>query len=317
MTVCLEKRKVALNQEGACPFLRYRDQIEEQIANSISSFGEKTKLRDACEYALTNGGKRFRPLIVLLIAEALGHGLDVFEAALSVEFFHTASLIVDDLPCMDDDDERREKPSLHKVYGEATALLASYALITSAFEKIYRNSKIMQEANTAFSQFADRACALSLEVASSCAGILGATGGQFFDLYPPDHSSEAVHQVIYQKTVTLFEVSFVLGWVFGGGENDKLELVKKAAYHFGMAFQTADDLGDLLQDEQKQKQISIARLLGQEKALLFFEEQIDCLRQILEELKLMTTSFDKMCDLLVSYALKNVEANKEPQAQIK
>src|ERR1700724_3308878 len=78
-------------------FFFHRDKIEQEIAKSILSFGEKTKLRDACEYALTTGGKRFRPLIVILIAEALGNGLNVYESALSVEFFHTSSLIADDL----------------------------------------------------------------------------------------------------------------------------------------------------------------------------------------------------------------------------
>ena len=70
---------------------------------------------------------------MILIAEALGNGLNVYESALAVEFFHTASLIADDLPCMDNDDERRERPSLHKVYGEAIALLASYALDHRSF----------------------------------------------------------------------------------------------------------------------------------------------------------------------------------------
>src|SRR6202167_2596390 len=111
------------NQMGSSHFFFHRDKIEQEIAKSILSFGEKTKLRDACEYALTTSGKRFRPLIVIFIAEALGNGLNVYEAALAVEFFHTASLIADDLPCMDNDDERRDKPSLHKVYGEAIALL--------------------------------------------------------------------------------------------------------------------------------------------------------------------------------------------------
>src|SRR3989339_1471770 len=115
-------------------FFSYRDKVEQELAKSISRLGEKTKLRDACEYALTNGGKRFRPLIVLMVSEALGKDLNVSDAALSVEFFHTASLIADDLPCMDNDDERRDKPSLHKVYGETISLLSSSALITAAFE---------------------------------------------------------------------------------------------------------------------------------------------------------------------------------------
>ncbi|MBY0529992.1 MAG: polyprenyl synthetase family protein [Rhabdochlamydiaceae bacterium] len=268
--------------------------------------GEKTKLRDACEYALTNGGKRFRPLIVLLVAEALEMGLNVVEAALSVEYFHTASLIADDLPCMDNDDERREMPSLHKVYGESIALLASYALITAAFEKIHRNALVMRESGAPFAQASDRACMLALESATHCSGILGATGGQFHDLFPPNHNLETVKQVIYQKTVTLFEVSFIFGWVFGGGDVSKLDLVKKAAYHFGMAFQTADDLGDMLQDEKKQREISIARLIGKERALAFFEEEMRHLNKLLEELKLLTPSFEKMCNTLVKYAHNNI-----------
>lgn len=289
-------------------FFFHRDKIEQEIARSILCFGEKTKLRDACEYALTSGGKRFRPLIVILIAEALGNDLNVYESALAVEFFHTASLIADDLPCMDNDDERREKPSLHKVYGDAIALLASYALITAAFEKIHSNSVVMQEAGVPFSHFSDRACALALESATYCAGILGATGGQFLDLFPPNQSLDTVKQVIYKKTVTLFEVSFVLGWLFGGGDVNKLEKVKTAAYHFGMAFQTADDLADMLQDEKKQRETSIARLIGKDRALLLFDEEMRYLRKELLELGILTPSFEKMCNILVRYAIENAKA---------
>ena len=286
----------------------HRDRIEQEIAKSILSFGEKTKLRDACEYALTVGGKRFRPLIVILVAEALGHGMNVYESALSVEFFHTASLIADDLPCMDNDDERREKPSLHKVYGEAIALLASYALITAAFEKIHSNAVIMKEAHPPFCHFSDRACTLALESATHCAGILGATGGQFLDLFPPNQSLDTIKQVIYKKTVTLFQVSFIFGWLFGGGDISKLEKVKKAAYHFGMAFQTADDLGDMVQDEKKQRETSIARLIGKERALALFDEEIRHLRKELQELNILTPSFEKMCDILINYAAENAKA---------
>src|SRR5579862_2114710 len=279
----LKPNPVEMGRMGSSHFFFHRDKIEQEIAKSILSFGEKTKLRDACEYALTNGGKRFRPLIVLLVAEGLGNGLNVFEAALSVEFFHTASLIADDLPCMDNDDERRDKPSLHKVYGEAIALLASYALITAAFEKIHANAKVMQEAQPPFCHFSDRACALALEAATHCAGILGATGGQFLDLFPPNQNLDTVKQVIYKKTVTLFQVSFIFGWLFGGGDISKLEKVKKAAYHFGMAFQTADDLGDMLQDEKKQREMSIARLIGKERALSLFDEEMRHLRKDLQD----------------------------------
>jgi geranylgeranyl diphosphate synthase, type II len=286
-------------------FYSHRDKIEQEIAKSMLGLGEKTKLRDACEYALKSGGKRFRPLLVLLIAEALGNGLNVLDAALSVEFFHTASLIVDDLPCMDNEDERRSQPTIHKIYGEPIALLSSYALICAAFEKIHTNTVKMREAEGSFQEMANSAGMLALEQATRCAGILGATGGQFFDLFPPNLSLEMLRQIIYKKTVTLFEVSFVFGWLFGGGEPFRLEQVKKSAYHFGMAFQIADDLGDLVQDEKNRRQINLAQHIGKDRALSLFEEELKCFKITLMELGLDTPSFKKMCDMLQQLAVKN------------
>lgn len=283
-------------------FFYYRDQIEQEIAKSIVGFGEKTKLRDACEYALRNGGKRLRPLIVLLVAEALGNGLNVLEAALSVEFFHTASLIADDLPCMDNEEERRDKPTVHKIYGEAIALLASYSLMTAGFDKIYRNAIVMQAAPLPFSLLSDRVCMIALEAATRSSGILGATGGQFLDLYPPTHSLDTLKQVIYKKTITLFEVAFIFGWVFGGGELEKLESLKKAAFHLGFAFQIADDIQDCQQDEKKEREMNMARFLGKERALGLFEEEMSHLQHRLRELGLNTPSFEKMCSLLTTMA---------------
>lgn len=283
---------------------QYRVYVEELIANCFSSFGERTKLRDACEYALTNGGKRLRPLMVLFIAEALGHELDVSCAALSVEFFHTASLIADDLPCMDNDDERRNKPSAHRVFGESVALLASYALITAAFEMIYENSEVMRNAGTRFSSLADETCALALKSASRCAGIQGATGGQFLDLFPPKQDLEMITEVIYKKTITLFEVCFTFGWLFGGGESSRLEEVKQAAWHFGMAFQIADDLDDMAQDEKNQRPINMARLLGKEKAFEFFSKEATLFKESLQQLNIWTPPFEEMHQMLLDHAMK-------------
>jgi geranylgeranyl diphosphate synthase, type II len=280
-------------------FFFHRDRIEQEIAKSISSFGEKNKLRDACEYALTSGGKRLRPLIVLMVAEGLGCGLNVYESALSVEFFHTASLIADDLPCMDNDDERRHKPSLHKVYGETVALLASYALITAAFDKIHKNGVIMRERGALFSSMSDRACLIALESATHCSGILGATGGQFLDLFPPNLNFETVRQIIYKKTITLFEVSFIFGWVFGGGDPSEVDLVKKCAFHMGMAFQIADDIIDLDQDDKKQREINMAHVIGRGRSSLLFKEEMDLFRSCLKQLRLDTPSFEKMSSLLM------------------
>ncbi len=286
-------------------FYAHRDKIEQEIAKSILSLGEKTKLRDACEYALKSGGKRFRPLLVLLVAEALDNNLNVLDAALSVEFFHTASLIVDDLPCMDNEEERRSQPTLHKIYGESIALLSSYALICAAFEMIHTNTTKMKA--SAFRETADAAGMLALENATRCAGISGATGGQFYDIFPPNLTLETLRQVIYQKTVTLFEVSFVFGWLFGGGDSFRIEQVKKSAYHFGMAFQIADDLGDLAQDEKNQREINLAKHIGKERAYSVFEEELKLFKITLMELGLDTPSFKKMCDMLQQLAVRNFE----------
>lgn len=293
------------NIKGVSHFFFYRDKIEQEIAKSLLSFGEKNKLREACEYALKSGGKRFRPLLTVLIAEALGHNLSVYDAAISVEFFHTASLIADDLPCMDNEDERRNKPSLHKVYGESIALLSSYALICAAFEKIHANGASVRERGLPFSASSDRIVVIALELAARNAGILGATGGQFLDLYPPGFTLETVRQVIYKKTVTLFEVSFVFGWLFGGGDISALDSVKKAAYHFGMAFQFADDMGDLIQDEKNQRQINIAKYIGKERAFQCFHEEMRQLQKYFQEIHLDTPSIKKLVDMLNKMAEDN------------
>ena len=166
---------------------KYRVRIEGELEKHISEMGDKTSLRDACEYALLSGGKRLRPMLVMMVADALGNRLDVTQAALSVEFFHTASLIADDLPCMDNDDERRSRPSLHKAFDEGVALLASYTFIASGYEGIYKNGQAMKK-NYQFGAQADAATIGCLEIATRCAGIFGATNGQFLDLYPPDRS---------------------------------------------------------------------------------------------------------------------------------
>lgn len=266
----------------------------ELIENSIredleNNFGPKTRLRDACEYTLLNGGKRFRPCIVLMTAEALG-GLELaVGAALAVEYFHTASLIADDLPCMDDDAMRRNKPSVHIVFGESVALLASYALISAGYRLIMQNARDDEKLLKA-----------ALESATYNTGILGATGGQFMDLFPKDRSIETVKDILNKKTVTLFELSFSLGWIFGGGDLSKMDQVKELSKHFGMAFQIADDLQDISQDGHAA--VNLAVSIGKEKALDQFSEETEALKRILEGLSLDKEAFLKPLKALLQEA---------------
>lgn len=240
----------------------------------MPSFGPKTPLRDAVEYALRNGGKRFRPAIVYLVAEALGKPFSVTDAALSIEYFHTASLVADDLPCMDDDDERREKPALHKAFDEATALLATYALISAGYDRIRLAAELHED---------PRVLSLAIESASKNTGILGASGGQYLDLYPPQIDEMTLLQAIDLKTGTLFEISFVFGWVFGGGDLNQLNLVKRAALGFGRAFQISDDFLDLAEDQHGMNYPQVA---GRERARELMLSELTAYEEALKKLRL-------------------------------
>ncbi len=267
---------------------KYRQRIDDALRLALPHFGEKTTLRDACDYALMSGGKRLRPTLVLMVAEALQHDLNVLPAALSVEYFHTASLIADDLPCMDNDDQRRNRPSLHKAFEESVALLASYTLIAAGYEGIYKNAGEMK-ANVLFKHRAGEATMRSLEIATRCAGIRGATGGQFLDLFPPDKSAETLRKIIAQKTGTLFQISFAFGWLFGGGASERLSEVEAAAGHLGMAFQIGDDLAD---EQQHAEETNAAAILGRIRAVALFNEEIGCFEKRMRALGSWTPAFE-------------------------
>jgi geranylgeranyl diphosphate synthase type II len=273
----------------------YQKQIEKALEKEIKKFQkQKSPLIEACSYSLLSGGKRFRPLLVMLTAKALGKKHNVFPAALSVEFFHTASLIADDLPCMDNEEKRRNHPTVHKVFGESTALLASYTLIAMAYEMIERNCSVFRKEGLN----CDQLCEKALYVVSRSAGFLGATGGQFLDLNPSDRSLKTLLKIIEQKTITLFEISFELGWIFGGGDLKKLPLLKKVAYHFGLAFQMLDDLQDQKQD-LKNSAMNIANLIGTEETKVRIKRSLSLFRSSLKSLGIFSQEFQAIYSFLL------------------
>lgn len=277
-----------------------KETFETFLKRNIPRLGDQNTLRDACEYALSNGGKRIRPIIVMMVCRALANNLDVLEACLSVEYFHTASLIADDLPCMDNDDFRRSKPALHKKYGEAVALLASYALISAGYEKIFQSVQVLSKQKAPFCDRANEVCVIALDAATRCAGISGATGGQYKDLFSQVKTFEEALDVIYKKTVTLFEIAFVFGWLFGGGDVEKVEEIRDAAYHFGMAFQIADDLDDM--DQDKQDSLNLGHILGKEKAREKFNEEIEAFCLKMKKNRMLSPEFLQAVDLIKNYA---------------
>ncbi len=245
----------------------FTERFERMAQEAILALGKKTPLRDACEYALMAGGKRIRPAIVFMVADALGHGFDPIHAALSIEYFHASSLIADDLPCMDNDETRRGKPTCHVAFGETIALLASFALIAAGYEEIAKAGKAMGEKSGAI-------VTLALENASINSGIQGLVGGQYADLYPSSPKTENLLEMIRGKTGAYFEVALVFGWLFGGGDFSHLDAVKEIGQHLGVIFQIVDDLEDSQQDIENYATLNILLLLGREAAREIFGDQV-------------------------------------------
>ncbi|MFK7779208.1 MAG: polyprenyl synthetase family protein [Gimesia sp.] len=200
-------------------------------------------LKEAMSYSLTAGGKRLRPILVLLSCEACGgEQEDALPAAIAIEMVHTYSLIHDDLPAMDDDEFRRGLPTSHIKFGEANAILAGDALLTRAFEIIA-------------SQIELKSCAAECCVdLANAAGAVGMVGGQVADLESEncDHSNLEVLEAIHRrKTGRLICSALTMGARIGGADAMTLEKLQKYGICIGLAFQITDDLLDLTGDEEK------------------------------------------------------------------
>lgn len=269
----------------------YKSRMDEALQIHARSYLPENPLSQATRYAILNGGKRTRSAIVLMVADALGQSFNPMQAAIGIEVFHCASLVADDLPCMDDDDMRREKPSTHKAFGEGLALLASYALIADGYGCIARCCAANPE-------LSPRVCQIALDCAAHNTGLQGATGGQFLDLCPPNLKEETIRDIHHKKTTSLFEIAFVYGWLFGGGSIEKVSEIKSLAASFGMAFQIADDIGDQEQDAEHPERVNYAARLGEEKALSALQVELSLYEDKLKALELNTPALRSLADLL-------------------
>ena len=226
---------------------RYKSYLELIEPALKSRFGEVRGfafdgLLEAMDYSLTAGGKRIRPVLAMEFAR-LG-GLEAGEAlpvACAVEMLHTYSLIHDDLPCMDNDDLRRGKPTNHKVFGESTAVLAGDALQAEAFGAILRSSLPAERRAS---------CA---EILAGAAGVDGICGGQFIDLSSEGHalSADELSELQGRKTGALLSAACMLGAAAAGAGGDALEAASQYGARLGAAFQIRDDMLDVISTESE------------------------------------------------------------------
>ena len=241
-------------------------------------------LGESMRYSLLAGGKRIRPMLVLEFCRICGGDMTkALPTACAVEMLHTYSLIHDDLPCMDNDDLRRGRPTNHKVYGECTAVLAGDCLQAEAFGTILRSDLLPER---------KAKCA---EILAGAAGLDGICGGQFLDMIYEGKilSEEQLTEINSRKTAALLIAACQMGVAAAGGDDQALEAAGLYAACIGTAFQIRDDMLDVLSteqelgkpigsDAQEQKNTFMA-LYGEEKCAQMIEKLTMRAKELLRE----------------------------------
>lgn len=223
---------------------RTRSVIEKSLRACVPAATTKpATIHRAMRYSLLAGGKRLRPVLCCAASEACGGTVrDALPAACAVELVHTYSLIHDDLPCMDNDDLRRGRPTSHKVFGEGMAVLAGDALLTEAFA-ILASAKPKRPANAAD---------LAAELARA-SGSRGLIAGQVADLEAEgkEPSEPALYFIHAAKTGVLLRAALKLGGLCGGGSKKQIAALDRLGFALGLAFQIQDDILDATQSAKK------------------------------------------------------------------
>ena len=196
----------------------------------------------AMNYSLSAGGKRIRPVMMLACSELVGGDTSsVMPFACALEMIHTYSLIHDDLPCMDNDDLRRGKPTNHKVFGEAMAVLAGDALLNCAFETMLKNAEVSPNMTLA-----------AMSEIAAASGTEGMIGGQVIDIESEGKTIDAVTLMTMHlhKTAALIMAASRVGALLGGGSREDLSSMEEFARYLGIAFQIKDDILDVTGNEE-------------------------------------------------------------------
>lgn len=225
----------------------YLKEKKQWVDTIMPSYIEKIEapeiIKESMIYSLNAGGKRLRPILLFATLHAFGReerlGLDV---ACALEMIHTYSLIHDDLPSMDDDDLRRGKPTNHKVYGEAVAILAGDGLLTHSFEIIAKSQEL-----------SDTLKANIIAFLAQAAGPAGMVGGQVADLLG-EHKDLNVEELEYiheHKTGKLLRFAVVAGAIIAGATREQQEYLDQFARHLGLVFQIKDDILDIEGNEEQ------------------------------------------------------------------
>ncbi|HEY2421918.1 MAG TPA: farnesyl diphosphate synthase [Neobacillus sp.] len=283
---------------------KYKLLLEAELQTLVESLDAPPMIKKSMQYSLEAGGKRIRPLLLFATLDAFG--IDPKKGILpasAIEMVHTYSLIHDDLPSMDDDDLRRGKPTNHKVFGEALAVLAGDALLTFSFEVIGRIP----------SDYATDAIKLKLVMElAKAAGAEGMVGGQVADMEGEEKilSLEELEYIHIHKTGKLLGYSVLAGATMANATPTQLEHLSSFAHHLGLAFQIQDDILDLIGNQEligkpigsdtSNHKSTYPQLLSLEGAMDALKTQIDLSKQDLHRTGLNTNLLMEITELIAS-----------------
>ncbi|TYS68506.1 polyprenyl synthetase family protein [Sutcliffiella horikoshii] len=276
--------------------------VEDALYSYMNSVEAPEVLLESMNYSLKAGGKRLRPLLVLATLKSFGKPEELgMPVACAVEMIHTYSLVHDDLPSMDDDDFRRGKPTNHKVYGEAMAILAGDALLTHSFE-------VMEDLLNLDVQ-PMKVVTLMKELAKA-SGPRGMVGGQVADMEGEGKllSLQDLEYIHRNKTGKLLGYSIVAGAILGDATEEQIAKLEQFADHLGLAFQIRDDILDIEGDASKigkpvgsdtlNEKVTYPSLLTMNGAKEKLEYHINEAKQILADIPLESDLLVQLCDLI-------------------
>jgi geranylgeranyl diphosphate synthase, type II len=282
----------------------YKLVLEKQMVNYVKKLQAPSVIKEAMIYSLEAGGKRIRPMLVLAVLSSFGKDVERgIPVAAAIEMIHTYSLIHDDLPCMDDDDLRRGKPTNHKVFGEAVAVLAGDALLTYSFQLIagINHPDVTPEMKLA----------LIAEISQS-AGAEGMVGGQIADM-EGENKQLTIDELEYMhehKTGKLLQASILSGAILAEANAEQREHLRQFAFHLGLAFQIRDDILDIEGSEEvigkpvgsdmTNHKSTYPALLTLEGAKDKLREQIQLAHAALAATNLPTTILSELTDLIAN-----------------
>lgn len=268
--------------------------LNQEILSSLDKKMPKG-LKESMTYSLNTGGKRIRPMLLLATLKALGHDTEKgLNTAIALEYIHTYSLIHDDLPAMDNDDYRRGKPTNHKAFDEATAILAGDALLTDAFDLIANDEKVIN-LQTKVDLIANL---------SKAAGSMGMIAGQIKDVNSEgkDISLQELKSIHKDKTGELIHFAIYAGYQIAEASDEVKALLDEFAWTYGLAYQIQNDLQEVLWSDKKRGKVqhsdanlvknTYPSILGTNGAIEALNESINKCQELLQKVKSLDSHFD-------------------------